>query len=371
MIERLRIDQALRAAVVDGVAPAIAFAVSRGEAPPQCWFAGREGPEPDAPPCNASTRFDLASLTKPLCTTIWILRLIEAGRLDFERPIGASIRVADPALAAVPLWRLMSHTAGLPAHRRYFEGLGPALLQSGRFDRARAALRRMLASGGLAMAPGAAEEYSDLGFLLIEWIAEAADGPLAARWPSLPGHGPDALHFRPVGAATAAPDSATGYAPTERCALRGRLLRGEVHDENAWVMGGVAGHAGLFGDVLAVHDLARRWMRALAGDADALGIAPGLARAAVDRRWMHPRGTRVLGWDTPTPGRSAAGRGFGRLAFGHLGFTGTSLWLDPHADVVMVLLTNRVCPTRDNESIRAFRPAIHDAAWAWLRSRFT
>lgn len=357
----LRIGQILRSAVAEGVAPAIAFGVARGDAPPRMWFAGREGTGPNAPPTGPSTRFDLASLTKPLTTAAWILQLVERGVLDLERPIGALLPLEDERLAAVPIWRLMNHTSGLPGHRRYFEGLAPSVLRTGRFDRSRAALRRMLAGTTLEAEPGSREVYSDPGFLLLEWLGEGVDRPLCARWPDLPGHGADALHFRPVGGS-----SAPGYAPTEDCPLRHRLIVGEVHDENAWVMGGTAGHAGLFGDLPSVIAMGRRWLRALAGDPAALGISPALARAATDRRWMHARGTRVLLWDTPTPGQSSAGTGFGQRAIGHLGFTGTSIWMDPPRGVVMVLLTNRVHPTRANTAIRRFRPRIHDAGWAWL-----
>lgn len=365
----LEIDQRLRTAVARGVAPAIAFGVARGEAPMQGWFAGTVQTAGHAAPVTDDTRFDLASLTKPLTTATWILRLVEQGRLDLERPIGAVIDVADTRLARTPLWRLLNHTAGLPAHRRYFAGLGRSVQHTGHFERSRAAVRRMLAATELERAPGDAEVYSDLGFLLLEWLAEAVDATLAERWIELPGHGPDALHFRPQPSSADAVTSR--YAPTERCALRGGIIRAVVHDENAWVLGGIAGHAGLFGNLRAVVEQGRRWLHALGGDDTALGIGADLARTAIDRGWMHPKGTRVLGWDTPTPGRSSAGTGFGRRAIGHLGFTGTSIWLDPDAGVVMVLLTNRVHPSRDNIAIRRLRPQIHDAGWRWLRNRFT
>lgn len=364
----LQIDQMLRAAVAEGVAPAIAFGVAGLDGTRKSWFAGRMALEPHARPVDATTRFDLASLTKPLTTTLWVLRLVELGRLDLERPIGALIDVSDARLGATPLWRLMSHTAGLPAHRRFYEGLGPATRQSGRFDRARSALRRMLRYVEAEAEPGAVETYSDPGFLLLEWAAESAGGPLSEAWQTLPGHGPDGLHFRQ---SCEPPVPAPAYAPTELCTLRRRIVRGEVHDENAWIMGGTAGHAGLFGTLPAVLDQGLNWLRAVAGDDDALKVPSSLARASVDRRWMHPRGTRVLGWDTPTPGHSSSGTGFGRRAIGHLGFTGTSIWLDPGRQIVMVLLSNRICPSRNNLAIRRFRPRIHDAAWQWLSTCFT
>jgi CubicO group peptidase (beta-lactamase class C family) len=146
-------------------------------------------------------------------------------------------------------------------------------------------------------------------------------------------------------------------------------VQGEVHDENAWVCGGVAGHAGLFGRLDDVLQFGRAVVAGWHGSSDALGISREVWRMATAARWLHPAGTRVLGWDTPSPGQSTAGRFFGPDTIGHLGFTGTSLWIDLPRGVVMVLLTNRVCPTRSNLGIRALRPAIHDAAWAALSER--
>ena len=152
--------------------------------------------------------------------------------------------------------------------------------------------------------PGEKEVYSDLGFLLLEWICETIETPLAKRWKSLPGHGKSALHFQPL-PRQGRPNVA--YAPTEKCPWRGLLLRGEVHDDNAWTMGGICGHAGLFGNLHSVLDIGQRWLRALRGEGGLGAISAGTIRKALSReRWMHPRGTRVLGWDTPTPGRSSS-----------------------------------------------------------------
>lgn len=363
MRERHLITQLIQQGIADGVAPAIAFSVDRG-GQRTCWYAGQHTPDPHSLATTAQSRFDLASLTKPLTTTLWALRLVSMGALDLDAPIGDLAPVDNAQLAHAPLWRLLTHTTGLPAHRRYYEGLGAPAMRQGDHRGARAAIRRMLARTPLVAEPGQREIYSDLGYLLLAWICERADAPLAAQWTTLPGHGPDALHPRllPTSGSTA------GYAATERCPWRGGLLQGEVHDDNCWVLGGLDGHAGLFGTLDATADASRQWLDAIRGTAPLPGVAPEVLRRAVNRRHMHSRGTRVYGWDTPTPGRSTSGQHFGRHAIGHLGFTGTSVWMDPEADIVMVLLTNRVCPSRENQAHRPFRPRLHDAAWTFAHA---
>lgn len=358
------IQDALRSAVAEGVAPAIALGVSaRGRT--WIWFAGREGPTPDAAACGPTTRFDLASLTKPLTTVTWALRLASAGQLPLEAPVRQLIpELRDARWASCPVWRLLAHSSGLPAWRPYHVGLRGAAQAGAPSDVARAAVRRMLARTPLEADPGHRERYSDLGFLLLEWICERADRPLSTVWPSLPGHGADALHFRPLPAKAAA----AGYAPTEACPWRGRLLRGEVHDDNTWVLGGVAGHAGLFGTLSATLAASVGWLRAVRGETVLPGVDPAISRGVLDPRWGHPRGSFALGWDTPTPGASTSGTRFRRPSMGHLGFTGTSIWMDVDREVAMVLLTNRVSPSRANTRHKAFRPAIHDLAWGFLEA---
>jgi len=364
----LELEQRLRRAVAERVTPAAAFGLSVGDAEPRLFFEGRRSHLPGAAPAGRETVFDLASLTKPLTTVTWILGLVEAGRLSLETPIGTLVEVSDATLARTPLWRLLNHTTGLPAHREFFRGLLPRVRATGDTGGARTTVRRLVRQIALERAPGAAEVYSDLGFLLLEQVAEAVDAPLPARWPTLPLHRPDGLHFRPVGqpVGNAPPDDVC--AATEQCPLRGRLIQGEVHDENAWICGGIGGHAGLFGPAAAVLEFGRAVVAGWHGEPNPLGLSRALWQTVTHTRWLHPAGTRVLGWDTPSPGASSAGTRFGPQTIGHLGFTGTSLWIDLRARVVMVLLTNRVCPSRSNTAIRSLRPALHDAAWLGLEA---
>jgi CubicO group peptidase (beta-lactamase class C family) len=350
MVETLRIAQLLRRAVAEGVTPGAAFGLIQHGQVVGRWYVGHH--QPGGRLVAADTRWDLASLTKPLTTVAWCRRLVEAGKLSLEAPVGQFVPVVDAELARSPVWRLLNHTAGLPAWRPYFQGLGQVALRTGRFENARRAIHRMLLQTPPEVPPGSRELYSDLGFMLLERVCEAADRPLAEVWPELPFHGPEALHFRPL---PQAPGDLR-YAATEQCPWRGRLMQGEVHDDNCWVLGGVAGHAGVFGTLDAT--------LAAVGD-----LLRGVDTQLVDWLspwWLHPHGTFLGGFDTPTPGASSSGTFFGRRSFGHLGFTGTSFWIDPDEQVAMVLLTNRVCPTRKNLGIRALRPALHDAAWAAL-----
>ncbi|MFZ4735442.1 MAG: serine hydrolase domain-containing protein [Bradymonadia bacterium] len=366
----LRVEQQARGAVGDGVTPALSFRVLRGVTVEYALDCGRLGIEADAPPTRQDTVFDLASLTKPLTTWLWALRALERGLWDLESRIGDLVTVADPALARCDVTRLLTHTTGLPAHRAYFHGLLPWVRATRDFSGVAETIRRMVRRTPLEQAPGEQETYSDVGFLLLENVLETVDQPLSRVWPTLPLHGPSALHFRPLVAPMGeARPALARVAVTERSELRGGFMHGEVHDENAWTLGGVAGHAGLFGTADDVAAFGRAVLDTWHGRGEPLGISTALLRESFSPRWLHPRGTRVLGWDTPSPGASSAGHRFGKRTVGHLGFTGTSIWIDLDAEVLMVLLTNRVCPSRDDIRIRKLRPILHDAAWEALGAR--
>ena len=298
---------------------------------------------PDAPPATIGTVFDLASLTKVIATTTLAMQAVDRRLLDPDAPLTrwlADWRGADRA--AVSVTDLLEHAAGLTAHLPFF-----------RDCRGRAEFERAISTLPLEYAPRSASVYSDLGFILLGFILEEVYGvTLEAAFRAVAEqHDWGELRYRP-------PAAWCGRtAPTEVDAWRGRLLIGEVHDENAWALGGVAGHAGLFGTVAAVGRFART---IAAGFRD----RPSIVRTELLRRFMTrsdvPGSSRALGWDTMLP-TSSCGTRMSQAAVGHTGFTGTSLWIDPQADVYVVLLTNRVHPTRANEAILRVRPALHDA----------
>jgi CubicO group peptidase (beta-lactamase class C family) len=191
------------------------------------------------------------------------------------------------------------------------------------------------------------------GLLLEEYFREAVAQPLGAK----------ALFFNRAAAASSSSEPRTTIALTEWDTWRKRWLQGEVHDENAAAMGGVAGHAGLFGTAESVLAVSGAWLAAYHGDRSLLD--PHLVREFTTRSLQPSQSSWALGWDTPTA-PSSSGMHFSPESFGHLGFTGTSLWVDPRRKLEVVLLTNRVHPSRKNESIRVFRPLIHDLAYRVL-----
>jgi CubicO group peptidase (beta-lactamase class C family) len=307
--------------------------------------------EPDAAPAHAATVFDLASLTKVISTTTLAMQLVDAGR------IATGDRIAE----WLPDWRgrdredvtvadLLSHSSGLTAYLPFYRD------HTGRRE-----FERAICTLPLEYAPGTQSIYSDLGFMLLGFIFETVTGlSLQQQFePIATSLLPNAVRFLPPRSWRA------GTAPTEVDAWRGRLLQGEVHDENAYALGGVAGHAGLFGAAAGVGRFAEFALRTLGGE-DVLAD-PRTIRAFVARSGV-PKSSRALGWDTMRP-TSSCGTLMSASAIGHTGFTGTSLWIDPDQDLYVALLTNRVHPSRDNERILKIRPAVHDAILKGTRNK--
>lgn len=301
----------------------------------------------DRTPVTDDTIFDLASLTKVLATTTLALQMESRRQLDVETPV-ASMMAAWSRLdrRRVTIRDLLEHASGLPAHRPYY------LSQSGR-----ASFEHAIAFEPLEYTPRSQSVYSDLGFILLGFLLEdrggAAIDSLFAEWRASAGVGGE------IGFGVE-PSWRGRIAATEEDTWRGRLLCGEVHDENASALGGVAGHAGLFGTASAVGAIARWWLARLRGaDDPATGITAAHARAYAQRSTV-PGSSRALGWDTMLP-TSSCGTKWSTGAVGHTGFTGTSLWIDPPRDRYAVLLTNRVHPTRATDRISAIRREFHDA----------
>jgi len=336
-----------------GVFPGASVEVGSGEGPRWRGAIGSLTYETDAPAVTAATVYDLASLTKPIAATTVAMRLVEAGRLDLASAVaGHEPGWRGAEREKVTVQDLFEHASGLPAWAVLWKG------HAGR-DAIIAA-----ASGVPLEYPARSQcVYSDVGFIVLGSILERAgratlDEQFDRLWRELRPVADEGtpLCFKPP------PSVRSRAAPTRFSDARERLLVAEVDDDNAWAMGGVAGHAGLFGTAAAVGAFARTVLRALGGEREA---ERRLAASATIRRFLVPSAvpgsSRALGWDLMRP-TSSCGTRMSASAFGHTGFTGTSLWIDPAFDFYAVLLTNRVHPVAGpNEPMQAVRRAFHDA----------
>jgi CubicO group peptidase (beta-lactamase class C family) len=324
--------------------PGCAIEVGRGDGVLWQRVAGTLTYAPAARAVTPETIFDLASLTKVIATVPVAMSLVRARRLLLTSPVAACApdwRGADRS--AVTVADLLEHCAGLPAWWDLY-----------RRGETRREFAHEISTLPLEYPPRSRAIYTDLGFILLGFILEEAGGaPLDGQFEAAFAH-PDLL-FRPPA------ELRPRIAPTtDDRHWRKRLLVGEVEDENAWALGGVAGHAGVFGTATGVGAYARLVMRTLTEET-ALGEPWLLRRFLMPSR--VPQSSRALGWDLMRP-TSSCGHRFSAAAFGHTGFTGVSLWIDPLKDVYVVLLTNRVHPERPadpNDGLAKLRPRVHDA----------
>jgi CubicO group peptidase (beta-lactamase class C family) len=300
-----------------------------------------------AEPVTASTVYDLASITKVIATTSMAMLLYQNGALSLDLPLAQLIpgfaqgEPAGSARRAVTLRMLLAHASGLPGYVRLFEGPG------GREQLLDACLKLPLEAP-----PGSHAEYSDPGFILLGRALEIIAGEELESFCAREVFVPLALTstcFRPPA------DWRSAIPPTEEdTTFRHRVIQGEVQDENCFVLGGVGGHAGLFSNVLDpllyAECLLSKHQR----------FAPATVQLFTTRAELPPGSSRALGWDTPSQ-PSSSGRFFSRHSAGHLGYAGTSLWIDFERQLAVVLLTNRTWPHRHSQAIRTVRPAFHNA----------
>jgi CubicO group peptidase (beta-lactamase class C family) len=394
-----RLDATIEAAIRNGATPGAALAIGRHGSIVRLRGYGRLTYAADAPAVSDSTLFDLASLTKVVGTTTAIMALVQQGRLDLDTPIHQylSLWPSKGAHGRVTLRHLLTHTSGLPAGADLWTTAG-RLAKISRIARMR-----------LAAPPGTRTIYSDLGMIVSGAVVESvtgerlddflertvfapmrlretlfnpaqhmvADRTLSSTRPIFAAGHDYSLFFEaftllarwaereaaPVGVfartEAAAPKrwlDESRIAPTEYDRDRGYALKGVVHDPNAASLDGVAGHAGLFSSARDLAVFAQLML-----DAARHQIDPPFATAPTVDLFLtrSRRSRRALGWDMPS-GKSSAGEYFAASSFGHTGFTGTSIWIDPERDLFVVLLTNRVYPTARNEKHLALRRAVHD-----------
>ncbi len=375
-----KIQAILNHSIQDEVSPGIAFYVGNTKGQQQYFLEGFHQPYDIKlpPPMKISQQsyFDLASLTKPILTSTWALSLISQNKLSFFTAIGELLpNIEDPMLAQTPFFRLLNHSSGLPAHFPYYQGMTHLRMnQAYPLIHYRNQILKMIQRTPCSYQPGEAGQYSDLGYLLLEEICTRLDQCSIEEYAqrALQSYG-FKYHLLPMDASVLKDNH--NFVPTELCPWRHRRLTGEVHDDNAWLMGGLCGHAGLFGSIHHCSQWLMSWLKSFRqalGYTDELSSDERLIKTVshevfqqiLHRKYQVSQHSFALGWDKPSlVGYSSAGQRFSTQSIGHLGFTGTSVWMDISQGMLMVLLSNRVYFGRENQKLRALRPLLHDLAW--------
>ena len=339
-----QLDSIVTAAIADRASPGVAIAVARyGRlVVDRAW--GRQDWAPNAPAASDSTLYDMASLTKVVATTTAAMLLEEDGKLDLERTVVSYLpEFNDPEKAPITVRMLLLHTSGM----KQFQALWKEI-------KGREAYLQRINAKPLIHKPGEMFDYTDWNMIVLQQVVERVSGKMLDVLLAERVYGPLGMRdtqFNPPEALK------PRIAPTEVQAFRGGQVWGVVHDENAWAMGGVSGHAGLFS---SARDLAV-FEQMLLNGGEYNGVR--VLRPETIARWttrQRKDAARGLGWENPSA-RSSAGQYFSPRSFGHTGFTGTSIWADPEKGLFVVLLTNRVDPTRDNPRVGPLRRAIADA----------
>lgn len=362
------VEEAFKEAVAQGVFPGAVVLAGKGDEIVFERAFGCRSLVPEKTPMQLETIFDLASLTKPLATTVAVMLLVREKKIRLEDRVTrffANFGVFGKT--HITFRHLLAHCSGLPAWQPYYEDIVKGE-KEGRinFVASRAAksyvFERIHREKAVAP-PGTQSLYSDLGFMLLGEVVEEITGWTLDRYCQ------DRI-FKPMGLRSTSFVDLTQLklrrlqpakemiAPTENCSWRKKVLCGEVQDDNAYAMGGVAGHAGLFSSARDIHLQITRLKRCMRGE-DSYLPAP-LVKEFFARDETINGSTYALGWDTPSAENSLSGSMFSPSAIGHFGFTGTSVWWDLERDCHVILLSNRVHPSRSTDKIKAFRPNVHD-----------
>lgn len=359
------------------VFPGAVLLVGCGGEPVYFRSFGNRSIRPEVTPLDRDMVYDVASLTKPIVTATVAMQLVERGKLDIDRRLSHVFQsFGTHGKERITIRHLLSHTSGYAATAPFYKQI---------FQADKGARAGMMNSRGAVEAvcneifrskiehlPGKVTRYSDIGFILLGHALEVVSGmsldKLALRYVFQP------LQMRNSGFIDLAAVKRRGIkavsemiAPTAKCSWRNRILCGEVHDENAWAMGGIAAHAGLFTNAWDVHLFASEMIRCWHGQSEYL--SQGVVRRFWKRDDTDSTSSWALGWDTPSAQRSSSGQYFSRDSVGHLGYTGCSLWVDPVRELDVVLLSNRIHSASDNREIQLFRPVLHDLIMEALNFR--
>ena len=309
-------------------------------------------------PVCLNTVFDLASLTKPLATATSIMALVRDGKLALDDSLGHILPECQHTdMNHIRIEHLLSHTSGLADYSPYFKQL-----ETYPFHERQAQLRHSLVNTPLKNPIGHGTLYSDLGYMILSWVIERTANRRIDEFVKDEVFGPlnlENLFYQDLFGKKKTAD----FAATEICPWRKTLIKGVVHDENAYAVGGIEGHAGLFGTAQDIYRLLDHIL-AVYNDDRFNGLFPSdLVKIFLHR---FDRFDRALGFDTPSHTNSSAGHFFSRDSVGHLGFTGTSFWIDLQRLIIVIFLTNRIHPDRNNEKLKKFRPVLHDAVMSKL-----
>jgi CubicO group peptidase (beta-lactamase class C family) len=405
MVEKQRLIGVLNRGLRDGVFPgAVALVAQQGKI---VFFEhiGYRSLVPERAPMRRDTIFDLASLTKTFATVPAVMKLAGERRIALDDSLSKLIPAANLGEKKdLTLRLLLTHSAGLIDWKPFYEKLREHQLE----DRKRL-LREWIIEEPFAYEPGKGSLYSDLGFMLLEWVIEERAGETLPEYAEEHFYGSLGLKRTLFSPSPLSPPARGGeenaqrenplrppfrrggkdreekaqggkeidlkgdgerrvlqgvakeeFAATEDCPWRKRVLRGEVHDDNAWTLGGYSGHAGLFSTAEEVYVIANMLREHFLGKRNDF-FKPETVREFFRRQDIVKGSDWALGWDTRALEGSSAGKYFSRDSVGHTGFTGTSIWMDLEKDVIAILLSNRVHPKRDNDKIKQFRPVFHDA----------
>jgi CubicO group peptidase (beta-lactamase class C family) len=324
------------------------------------YYYGLAQTWPEIIKLTENTFFDLASLTKALATVPALLALMEEKKISWTLNLAKIFNDEIPKdKALITIKNLMSHCSGLPAHNEYYN----QLLKQTNIEK-RKLLFSWILQEKLIYLPGTDFVYSDLGFILLGFIIEKISGKSLDEYVKEKIYNPLYLQNKIIFAQKEKRKDFI-YAATEKCPWTGKILSGMVHDDNCRAMGGVAGHAGLFGTIEGVVQLCEYLLSQVKGRSKHPSYGNENLKKTVTKEENYGWAS---GFDTPSVTGSSSGQYFSASSFGHLGFTGTSFWIDPQKEIIVVLLTNRVHPSKENELIKKFRPLFHDTVMRCLCS---
>jgi CubicO group peptidase (beta-lactamase class C family) len=351
-----KINSLMKEAISQNVFPGAVLLVSKG-GPPIFFESYGLADTFSKTPMTKETVFDLASFTKPLATTLAVMKLVQDNRLDLSRNLESILpEFEGNDKGKITVKDLLCHMSGLTDHRPYYNEL-KNLAVAERKNR----LRELLTAEPLVNPIGRKMVYSDLGFMILEWVVEKVSGIRLDRFVLKDVYKPtgvENLFFVDLNSSDYdTEEHRQKFAATELCPWRNILLKGAVHDDNAYVTSGIGGHAGLFGAAHDVNLLLAELLATFNGHPETKVFQQDVMQVFLARQ---KDAQRALGFDMPAQADSSCGRLFSEKTVGHLGFTGVSFWMDLNRSIIVILLTNRVHPTRDNIRIREFRPKIHN-----------